>query len=166
MCPSRNGTRSFQRDGIRFHSTWENCGNSNQKFRGCLIYVSFESCLFIPDMSPSKSVHRDHHNSSEKRDGNHTESRNSFNDQRIGENDRGHQVVKTCSVHTTALPTVVYRLVTKIHLLPCHWKGKCTHVRHLTLVSSQNLAILFNTSIYSKFLRVNWSRFFCVDEFF
>lgn len=92
-------------------------------------------CLFIPDMSPSKSVHRDH-NSSEKRDGNHTESRNSFNDQRIGENDRGHQVVKTCSVHTTALPTVVYRLVTKIHLLPYHWKGKCTHVRHLTLVSS------------------------------
>ena len=80
--------------------------------------ISFESWLFILDMSPSKSVLRDHHGSSDKRDGNHTESRNSSNDQRIGENDRGHQVVKTCSVHTTALPTVVYRWVTKtVHYL-------------------------------------------------
>ena len=72
--------------------------------------------LLIPDMSPSKSVHRDHYSSSDKRDGNHVESRNSSSDQRkdaqrLCENDRGRQVVKTCSVHTAALPTIVYRSV-------------------------------------------------------
>lgn len=78
--------------------------------------------LLIPDMSPSKSVHRDHHSSSDKRDGNHIESWNSSSDQRkdtqrISESDRGRQVVKTCSVHTAALPTIVYRSVVEPHYL-------------------------------------------------
>lgn len=65
-------------------------------------------------MLPSKSARRDHHSSVDKRDGNHLESRNSSTDdrkdvQRLIENDRVRQVVKTYSVHTSALPTVVYR---------------------------------------------------------
>ena len=69
-------------------------------------------------MSPSKSIHRDYHSSGDKRDGNHADIRNLSGEQkkdmqRLSEStDRGHQVVvKTCSVHTTALPTVVYRYV-------------------------------------------------------
>lgn len=68
-------------------------------------------------MSPSKSIHRDYHSSGDKREGNHTDIRNLSGEQkkdmqRLSESmDRGHQVVKTCSVHTAALPTVVYRYV-------------------------------------------------------
>lgn len=68
-------------------------------------------------MSPSKSVHRDYHSSGDKREGNHADARNLSGEQKkdmqrlCESSDRGHQVVKTCSVHTTALPTVVYRLV-------------------------------------------------------
>lgn len=67
-------------------------------------------------ISPSKNIHRDHHSSSDKRDGNHTESRNMSAEQKkeiqqrlSGTTDRGSPVVKTSCVHTTALPTVVYR---------------------------------------------------------
>ncbi|XP_078344299.1 uncharacterized protein LOC144629923 isoform X2 [Oculina patagonica] len=66
-------------------------------------------------LSPSKITHREYHSSGDKRDGNHTDVRNLSSDQkkdmqRLSESsDRGPQVVKTCSVHTTALPTVVYR---------------------------------------------------------
>lgn len=67
-------------------------------------------------ISPSKNIHRDHHSSSDKRDGNHTESRNMSAEQKkeiqqrlSGTADRGSPVVKTSCVHTTALPTVVYR---------------------------------------------------------
>ena len=66
-------------------------------------------------MSPSKSIHRDSHSSGDKRDGNHADIRNLSGEQkkdmqRLSEPiDRGHQEVKTCSVHTAALPTVVYR---------------------------------------------------------
>ena len=63
--------------------------------------------LMILDVSPPKSFHREH-SSIDKRDGNHTESRNSSGDQRK-DMQRLSEVVKTCSVHTTALPTVVYR---------------------------------------------------------
>ncbi|XP_068751451.1 WW domain-containing adapter protein with coiled-coil-like [Montipora capricornis] len=73
------------------------------------LLASSKSSKYI---SPSKNIRRDHHSSVEKRDPN--ESRNSSTDHRkdthrLIENDRGHQVVKTCSVHTSALPTVVYR---------------------------------------------------------
>ncbi|XP_020615751.1 WW domain-containing adapter protein with coiled-coil-like isoform X1 [Orbicella faveolata] len=66
-------------------------------------------------MSPSKSIHRDYHSSADKREGNHADIRNFSGEQkkdmqRLSESmDRGHQVVKTCSVHTAALPTVVFR---------------------------------------------------------
>ena len=70
----------------------------------------------LSDISPSKNIHRDHHSSSDKRDGNHTESRNMSAEQKkeiqqrlSGTTDRGSPVVKTSCVHTTALPTVVYR---------------------------------------------------------
>jgi len=68
-------------------------------------------------MSPSKSIHRDYHSSADKREGNHADIRNFSGEQkkdmqRLSESmDRGHQVVKTCSVHTAALPTVVFRYV-------------------------------------------------------
>ena len=68
-------------------------------------------------MSPSKSIHRDYHSSGDKREGNHADIRNLPGEQkkdmqRLCESiDRGRQVVKTCSVHTAALPTVVYRYV-------------------------------------------------------
>ena len=71
----------------------------------------------ISDVSPSKSIHRDYHSSSDKREGNHADGRNLSGEQkkdmqRLSESmDRGHQVVKTCSVHTAALPTVVHRYV-------------------------------------------------------
>ena len=77
-------------------------------------------------MSPSKSTHRDYHSSSDKRDGNHADSRNMFSDQKKDiqrhseSSDRGPLVVKTCSVHTSALPTVVYRLVRILMFLVNH----------------------------------------------